>query len=122
MSRNSESNHPELAETYNNLGLLFQAKGDFERAVEFYMKCLEIYKLHDIHPSHALVYQNLGELFLLNGDFDKSEGFLLECKQIRNLFCSTLYSDRAAIFKLLVRLYRAKGDLEKAEFYYRYPE
>jgi tetratricopeptide (TPR) repeat protein len=69
------------------------------------------------HPRHALVYANLGELFLHNGAFDKSEAYLLECLRIRKLFCSTFHPAREGIFKLLVRLHKAKGDLAKAEFY-----
>jgi tetratricopeptide (TPR) repeat protein len=73
-----------------------------------------------VHPSHALVYENLGELYLSKGVLDKSEEFLLECLRIRKLFCSTFHPDRERILKLLVRLYKAKGDLANAEFYYRY--
>jgi tetratricopeptide (TPR) repeat protein len=86
------------------------------------MKCIESNRLSETHPSHALVYENLGKLLLHNGALDKSEVFLLECLRIRTLFCSTFHPDRERIFKLLVRLYKAKGDFAKAEFYWRYPE
>jgi tetratricopeptide (TPR) repeat protein len=116
------SNHPDLGSIYNNLGTLYQSKGDWEQAAEFYMECLEIEKRFELHPLHALVYESLGDLFLSIGVLDDSEVYLLECLRIRKLFCSIFHVDRERIFKKLVLLYRAKGDLAKAEFYWRYPE
>jgi tetratricopeptide (TPR) repeat protein len=114
--------HPDLATTYNNLGILFDSKGDLEQAAEYLLKCLEINQLSELHPSHALIYENLGVIFLSKGVLDESEVCLFECLRIRKLFCSTFHPDRERIFKLLVRLYKAKGDLANAELYWRYPE
>jgi tetratricopeptide (TPR) repeat protein len=63
-----------LANIYNNLGSLFQDKGDLEQAAEYYMKCLEIWKavLPSNHSDLATIYNNLGSLFQNKGDLEQA--------------------------------------------------
>ena len=35
-------NNAEIATTYNNIGLVYHNKGDYNKALENYFKCLEI--------------------------------------------------------------------------------
>jgi tetratricopeptide (TPR) repeat protein len=65
--------------------LLFKAKGDFEQAAEFCMKCLEIRNavLPSNHPDLATSYNNLGELQQAIGDFEQADKFYMICLEIR---------------------------------------
>jgi tetratricopeptide (TPR) repeat protein len=54
-----------MVNTYNNLGSVCYAKGDFTQAIEFFNKCLsirlEIYG--DQHPDAAITYNNIGNVY-----------------------------------------------------------
>ena len=67
-----------LATTYNNVGGTYGALGDHNKALEYNLKALEIWKktLPSTHPSLALSYNNLGSTYGALGDHNKA----LECK------------------------------------------
>ena len=47
--------------TYNNIGLVYSAQGDYATALEWYRKSYQILKnkLGDTHPSTKLVFANM---------------------------------------------------------------
>jgi Flp pilus assembly protein TadD len=49
--------HPELAEPYNNMGVIYAARGDFERA----RQALETAVL--ARPDYGVAYENLGDVY-----------------------------------------------------------
>ncbi len=56
---------PHKARPYNNLGIAYAKKGDYDTAAIYYQKALEL------DPSMALVYVNLGVDYGKKGDYDK---------------------------------------------------
>ena len=44
-------NHPNLATSYNNIGLVHDKMGEYSKALEFHQKCLDIY-LKSLPPNH----------------------------------------------------------------------
>lgn len=54
---------------YNNLGILFEKKGDYKNARVNYEKALDIYKSSKDEIGMAKVLSNLGNVYLLNGDY-----------------------------------------------------
>ena len=55
--------HPSLASSYNNIGFLWKSKGEYDKALDYYEKCLiiELKTLGDKHPSVASSYNNIGD-------------------------------------------------------------
>jgi tetratricopeptide (TPR) repeat protein len=49
--------HPELPEPYNNLAVVYAAKGDFERARQALQKAI------NTHPSYATAHENMGDIY-----------------------------------------------------------
>jgi tetratricopeptide (TPR) repeat protein len=65
-----------MAQTYNNLGLVYAAKGEWERAIEFYQKDLEISeRVGDIHGM-ASTWTNLGLLYLQTDQTEEARPLL----------------------------------------------
>ncbi|CAF1167451.1 unnamed protein product, partial [Didymodactylos carnosus] len=64
------SNHPSLATTYNNIGLVHDEKGEYDKALENYERTLEIElkSLPSNHPSLATTYNNIGLVHAVKGD------------------------------------------------------
>jgi len=53
--------HPNVARDYNNLGLAWDNKGEYDRAIEYYSQSLVILqkRLGDNHPNTKMVKKNL---------------------------------------------------------------
>jgi hypothetical protein len=49
--------HPELPEPYNNLAVVYAAKGDFEKAREALQRAI------NTHPAYATAHENLGDIY-----------------------------------------------------------
>lgn len=57
-----DSNHHDLATTYNWIGIFYEKLGNYENALEFHYKSLAIQKsfLDSNHPILATTYNNIG--------------------------------------------------------------
>ena len=66
--------HPRTATTYNNMALVYNNQGEYEKALEWYEKGLEIdlKTLGPDHPSTASTYFNLGALYYNMKDYKTS--------------------------------------------------
>lgn len=77
MNQVLEEDHPNIATCYNNIGLVWDYKGDYEKALECYQKglAIKIKILGEQHPdtimSHKNIfasYTNFGNVYLIQGD------------------------------------------------------
>ena len=64
----------DFSTAYNNLGLAYEQRGNYDRAIEYYQKALKIdlKKLGSEHPEVAIRYNNLGWAYQLRGDYDRA--------------------------------------------------
>ena len=67
----TESGSPTAA-SYNNLGIAYYSKGDYDRAIEYFEWCLKIRvaTLGENHPATATSYGYLGLAYFSKGDVD----------------------------------------------------
>ena len=65
--------HSRVAFLYNNMGLIWDSKGEYDKALEYYEKTLSIYikKFGDEHPDVAMSYNNIGTVSINKGEIDK---------------------------------------------------
>jgi tetratricopeptide (TPR) repeat protein len=72
-----EADHPDLATTYNNLGLVNYTQGKYEESERYTLLCLEIRKkvLGADHPDLATTYNNLGLLYLDQKKYKEAEQY-----------------------------------------------
>jgi len=66
-----------VANSYNNVGNVYNEKGEYDQALESYQKALAIWlkKLGPDHPSVATSYNNIGSVYQRTGEHDQA----LEC-------------------------------------------
>ena len=71
-------NHPDLAITYNNIGLVYRNKGDYDAALQYYDKARKIYEnvLDENHPYLATIYNNIGVAYNNKGDYIEALKYL----------------------------------------------
>ncbi len=80
--------HPDTLISLNNLALLFDNKGEFDRALPLYEECLAKRKRvlgdehHDTHDS----LDNLAGLFKSKGEYDRALPLYEECLSKRKRF------------------------------------
>ena len=78
-------NHPDCATSFNNIGFALDRKGEYDKAIEYYEKCLniELKTLGEKHPSIATTYSNIGFAFENKGDYTNAIKFYHQSKEVK---------------------------------------
>ncbi len=114
-----DKSQEDMAICYNNIGVVYNAKGEYDKALEYYQKQLDIYlKLFgEKHPDVAICYNNIGRVYNNKGEYDKA----LECCQkaldipmgiVRRQSVATFYNTIGSV-------YDNKGEYNIALQYYQ---
>jgi tetratricopeptide (TPR) repeat protein len=101
----------------NDLGLLYQKKGEWERAIEYLERSLAVFKKVDDEHRMSFTFNNLGLVYKAKGEWDKA----IEYYQ-RSLAISEKVGDEhlmATTFNNLGLVYQDKGEWDKAIEYYQ---
>ena len=85
---------PINAVAYGNLGLVYQTRGELDKAEEFYHKSLEIEKALGRKVGMASQYGNLGLVYQTRGELDKAEEFCHKSLEINDCLLYTSPSPR----------------------------
>jgi hypothetical protein len=111
-----KGDHPDLAQSLNNLGVSYTSLGDDNKALEFYSKCFEmrsnLYK--GDHPDLAQSLNNLGVSYTRLGDDNKALEFYLKCFEMRSNLYKGDHPDLAQSLNNLGVSYTRLGDDNKA--------
>ena len=69
-------NHPDIAASYNNLGLAYNEKGDYNKALDCFQKAFKIklvaYANNLNHPAIAIAYNNLANVYNKTGEYNQA--------------------------------------------------
>ncbi|CAF1288490.1 unnamed protein product, partial [Rotaria sordida] len=78
-------NHPDLATSYNNIGLVYNNMGEYSKALSSFERSLEIRKiaLPANHSDLAASYNNIGMVYDNMGEYSKALSFLQKGLAIR---------------------------------------
>ena len=100
----------------NDLGLLYQDKGEWDKAIEYYQRSLAIKeKVGDEHGM-STTFNNLGEVYRVKGEWDKAieyfERDLAICEKVGD------EHGMASTFNNLGLVYQDKGEWDKAIEYF----
>ena len=103
-------------EAYSNLGLAYDNKGDYDKAIEYYKKALKIIlrKLGSEHPNVAIYYNNLGFAYREKGDYDKAIEYFQKALKIGLRKLGSEHPNVAFYYNNLGKTYNNKGDYDKA--------
>ncbi|NEO39235.1 MAG: tetratricopeptide repeat protein [Moorea sp. SIOASIH] len=113
--------HPDVAQSLNNLAALYQSMGCYDQAEPLYQQALELYKQrlgHD-HPHVAQSLNNLAALYQSMGRYDQAEPLY---QQALELFKQRLAHDHPSVatsLNNLALLYKSMGCYDQAEPLYQ---
>lgn len=98
-----------MANAYNTTGVIHSIQGDYPRALEYYLKSLEIREsIHD-RRGIAVSYNNIGIIYKNQGDYLWAFEYYLKCLEIEKSL-----NDRkgmAGSYNNIGMIYRNQGDL-----------
>jgi len=106
-----------LANTLNNLALLYYSQGSYNDAEPLYLQSLDIRKhqLGDDHPFVATSLNNLAGLYESQGRYNDAEPLYLQSLDIRKRQLGDDHPDVASSLNNLALLYRSQGRYNDAE-------
>jgi tetratricopeptide (TPR) repeat protein len=114
--------HPDVATSYNNIGLVWDNKGEYDKALEFYERCLGI-RLKNFgpdHPSFATSYNNIGAVWNNKGEYNKALEFYDHCLGIELKGLGPDHPSVARSYNNIGLVWYNKGEYDKAlEFHER---
>ena len=96
LSSYNTTNHPNVAQCYNMMGLVYGDAGNYNEAIEMHKKALEIRKsiLGDKHFDTATSYNNIGYILYLKANYMEAIDYYTNAY---NLFYSAVGSDHPQI-------------------------
>ena len=111
--------HSSVATSYNNLGSAYHAKGDLDKAIDYFNKALKIWLDLKRHPDVATSYNNLGSAYRAKGDPNKAINYYYKALAVNEaLYNETndiiYYMQMAEKNLVLANLYKEKGKDKEA--------
>ncbi|CAK9099730.1 Nephrocystin-3 [Durusdinium trenchii] len=115
------TDHPDYANSLNNLALLYTAMGDSAQAEPLYQQALEIKErvLGTDHPDYATSLNNLATLYDSMGDDARAEPLMRQALEIRERVLGADHPRYATSLNSLAVLYHRMGDFAQAEPLYQ---
>ena len=112
--------HETTATSYNNIGCVYKAQGDYAKALEYSGKALSIKErvLGKDHPSTATDYNNIGGVYYDKGDYAKALEYYGKALSIDEKVLGKDHPSTAIDYNNIGGVYKSQGDYAKALEYY----
>ena len=120
LSEETNGQNETTADAYNNIGVVYDYLGDYDKALEYYNKALKISKavLGENHRDTAMSYGNIGVVYDNLGDYDKALEFKNKALEIQKDVLGENHPDTAMSYGNIGNVYHNLGDYDKALEYY----
>lgn len=114
-------NHPDLARSLHDLGVLYQELEQHERAEPLLKRAFAIRELvlPPDHPDLATSYNCMGLLYTARGKYEQAEPLLQKALESRLKAFGPIHAEVAESLNELAMLYDMLGNYELAERFYR---
>ena len=112
----NEGSNPDVAKAYNNIGCVYYAQGNMQKALECHEKALKIREqiYGTAHEDIGMTYYNIGNIYKDQGNYTTALDFYLNALKIQgNLSCNRT-SNTATIYSGLGNVYNLQGEYTKA--------
>ena len=112
--------HPDVANSYNNIGFIWDDKDEYDKALEYYEKSLAIRlkTLGGEHPDVATSYNNIGGIWKNKDEYDKALEYFEKCLAIWLKTLGGEHPDVAISYNNIGGIWKNKDEYDKALEYY----
>ncbi|MBO5687626.1 MAG: tetratricopeptide repeat protein [Alistipes sp.] len=111
--------HPDTATSYLNMGMIYD-NSDFNRALEYYFKALEIFKKTlGIHINTAKSLNNIGLVYYRLEDYDNALEYYLESLKIKEGILGSSHPSTIISYRNISNVYAKIGDYNNSALYDR---
>ena len=109
-------NHPDIATSLNNIGMVYAKQSDYGRAQCYYNKALKIQTelLGESHPDVAASLNNIGIIYTKRGDYDRAHGYYIRALKIQTELLGERHPDVATSLNNIGMVYTKRGDYDAA--------
>ena len=113
-------NHLNLANSYGNIGSVYDNMGEYSKALSYFEKALEIRQniLSPNHPNLATSYNNLGSVYDNMGEYSKALSYYKKAFEILQNTLPPNHPNLATSYNNLGSVYDNLGEYSKALLYY----
>jgi tetratricopeptide (TPR) repeat protein len=120
LSEETNGQNEITAASYNNIGNVYDYLGDYDKALEYHNKALEIRKevLVENHPDTAGSYNNIGDVYANLGKYDKALKYHNKALEIFKDVLGENHPKTANSYNNIGIVYNNLGDYDKALEYY----
>jgi tetratricopeptide (TPR) repeat protein len=101
----------------NDLGLLYQAKGEWDKAIDYYQRSLEIKEKVGGEHGMSTTFNNLGSVYQAKGEWDKAIEYYQRSLEIKEKVGDE--HGMSTTFNNLGDVYQDKGEWDEAIEYYQ---
>ena len=106
-----------LVKIFNNLGVIYRDIGNYNTALEYFFKAMDLRKnLND--EFYCVLLESLGGTYYLSGNYEKAEEYLLNSLEIKKRIYGDKNEKNAVTLNSLALLYSDLGNYEKAKAYF----
>ena len=120
LSEETNGQNETTADAYNNIGIVYDYLGDYDKALEFENKALEIKKevLGEKHADTANSYNNIGVVYEELGDYNEALEYHNKALEIRKEVLGEKHTNTATSYNNIGVVYDNLGDYDKALEYF----
>ena len=113
--------HPATTGSYNNIGVIYNKRGDYDKSLEYHQKALEIREkvLGKEHPDTASSYNNIGLVYSDLDDYDKAQEYHQKALDIYEKVLGKEHPDTASSYNNIGNVYSYSNEYDKALEYYK---
>jgi len=112
-----KDDHLDIADSYNNLGIVYDSQGKYNQAEEAFKKSLEMRErlFKGDHLDIASSYNNLGMVYNAQGKYNQAEKAHKKSLEMRERLFNGDHPDIASSYNNLGMVYNAQGKYNQAE-------
>lgn len=111
-----KSNDPNIAHSYNGIGIVYKNLGNYDLALDYYKKGLDIYLEYfdDNNNTLPMSYSNIGTIFMNKGDFaEANKYYMLSLNLCKKIFGFN-HRDVSSVYSVLGDLSFKEQDYDMA--------
>ncbi len=112
--------HKQTANVCESFGTVYYNKSEYDKALEYYFKSLDIYKelFGEKHDDVATSYNNIGVVYEKKSEYDKALQYNLKSLEIKKEFFGEKHVEVADSYNNIGVIYFAKLEYDKALQYF----